>query len=100
MGGRYLNCSSLEPRYEPAKGRSRFGDLLHVAYGSFAAGRRPRHRLAPVPASGTAALAAVAGLGVLLFVVFIVVYAVASRAGEPAKGASGTPLSVLLVAGC
>jgi membrane protease YdiL (CAAX protease family) len=39
------------------------------------------------------------GWGALLFAVFIVLYAVASRVGEPAKHASGTPLSVLLVAG-
>jgi hypothetical protein len=35
------------------------------------------------------------GWAVLLFVVFMVVYAFASKVGEPAKGASGTPLSVL-----
>jgi membrane protease YdiL (CAAX protease family) len=40
------------------------------------------------------------GWAVLLFAVFVVVYAVASRVGEPVKDASGTPLSVLLVAGC
>ena len=38
------------------------------------------------------------GWGALLFVAFVVVYAVASKVGEPSKGASGTPLSVVLVA--
>jgi membrane protease YdiL (CAAX protease family) len=38
------------------------------------------------------------GWAVLLFVIFMVVYAIASKVGEPAKGASGTPLGVLLVA--
>ena len=38
------------------------------------------------------------GWAALLFVAFIVVYAAASKVGEPAKGGSGTPLSVLLVA--
>ena len=39
------------------------------------------------------------GWGVLLFAAFIVFYAVVSRVGEPAKEASGTPLTALYVAG-
>jgi len=38
------------------------------------------------------------GWGALLFVIFVVAYAAASGAGEPAKGASATPLSLVLVA--
>lgn len=38
------------------------------------------------------------GWGALLFVAFILVYALVSRVGEPAEGASGTPLGVLQVA--
>jgi membrane protease YdiL (CAAX protease family) len=38
------------------------------------------------------------GWGALLFVAFIFAYALASKVGEPAEGASGTPLSVVLVA--
>jgi hypothetical protein len=100
----HLNCSSLEPRREPTKGRLAFEGPVHVAYGSFNIGRRPGHRLASLPASGTAALVAGAGLGALLFVVFACdglderLYAVASRAGEPAQGAGATPLSLVLVA--
>ena len=38
------------------------------------------------------------GWGALLFVAFIFVYALVSKVGEPAQGASGTPLVVLQVA--